>query len=130
MNTEVIKEIANQLGIAASAVTKEIIPAYASYVIAAQASRIIVLAFITIALLALARFFISKSKEYVDWEYEKLTPYRRSDMKDKYETFEMVGYICYTVSAITVVILMLQLAIIIPWIVSPYGAFVHLLMPH
>lgn len=29
MNTEVIKEIANQLGIAASAVTKDVIPAYA-----------------------------------------------------------------------------------------------------
>lgn len=56
MNTEVIKEIANQLGIAASAVTKDIIPAYASYVIAVRISNIIVLAFITIALLALARF--------------------------------------------------------------------------
>lgn len=130
MNTEVIKEIANQLGIAASAITKDVIPSYASYVIAVRISNIIVLAFITIALLALARFFISKSKEYVNWEHEKLTPYRRSDMKDKYETFEMVGYICYTVSAITVVILMLQLAIIIPWIASPYGAFINLLMPH
>lgn len=34
MNTEVIKEIANQLGIAVSAVTKDVIPAYASYVVA------------------------------------------------------------------------------------------------
>lgn len=130
MNTEVIKEIANQLGIAASAVTKDMIPAYASCVIAARISNIIVLAFITIALLVLARFFISKSKEYANWEHEKLTPYRRSDMKNKYETFEMVGYVCYTVSAITVVILVLQLTIIIPWIVSPYGAFINLLMPH
>lgn len=130
MNTEVIKEIANQLGIAVSAVTKDVIPAYASYVIAARISNIIVLAFITIALLALARFFISKSKEYANWEHEKLTPYRRSDMKDKYECFEIVGYTCYIVSAITVLILVLQLTIIIPWIVSPYGAFINLLMPH
>lgn len=42
MNTEIIKEIANQLGIAASAVTKDVIPAYASYVIAAKASRALV----------------------------------------------------------------------------------------
>lgn len=56
MNTEVIKEIANQLGIAVGAVTKEIIPAYASYMIATRASRIIVLAVLTIALLVLARF--------------------------------------------------------------------------
>lgn len=130
MNTEVIKEIANQLGIAASAITKDIIPAYASYVIAARISNIIVLAFITIALLILARFLISKSKEYANWEHEKLTPYQRSDMKDKYETFEMVGYICYAVSAITAFILMLQFTMIIPWIVSPYGAFIKLLMPH
>lgn len=44
MNAEVIKEIANQLGIAASAVTKDMIPAYASCVIAARISNIIVLA--------------------------------------------------------------------------------------
>lgn len=122
MNAENIQEIANQLGITVDAVTKE--------VIAARISNIIVLAFITITLLVLARFFISKSKEYANWEHEKLTPYRRSDMKDKYETFEIVGYVCYTVSAIIVFILVLQLTIIIPWIVSPYGAFINLLMPH
>ncbi len=129
MNTEVIKEIANQLGIAVSAVTKDVIPAYASYAIASHVSKAIIFAAITIALLVFARFFISKSKKYVNWEHEKLTPYRRSDMKDKYETFEMVGYICYTVSAFTAVILVVELATMIPWIVSPYGAFVHLLMP-
>lgn len=42
MNTEVIKEIANQLGIAVSAVTKDVIPAYASYVIAAHASKFVI----------------------------------------------------------------------------------------
>lgn len=43
MNTKVIKEIANQLGIAVSAVTKDVIPAYASYAIAAHVSRVIIL---------------------------------------------------------------------------------------
>lgn len=43
MNTEVIKEIANQLGIAVSAVTKDVIPAYASYVIAAHISKAVIL---------------------------------------------------------------------------------------
>lgn len=66
MNTEVIKEIANQLGIAVSAVTKDVIPAYASYAIAAHVSRVIIFAAITIALLVLARFFIAKSKEYAN----------------------------------------------------------------
>lgn len=62
MNTEVIKEIANQLGIAVSAVTKDVIPAYASYVIAAHISKAIIFAIITIALLVLARFLIAKKQ--------------------------------------------------------------------
>lgn len=130
MNTEVIKEIANQLGIAVSAVTKDVIPAYASYVIAEHVSEVVIFAIITISLLVLARFLITKSKEYANWEQEKLTKYQRNDMKDKYETFEGTGFICYTVGAITAVILLVQLATMIPWIASPYGAFIHLLMPH
>ena len=130
MNTEVIKEIANQLGIAVSAVTKDVIPAYASYVIAEHVSEVVIFAIITISLLVLARFLITKSKEYANWEQEKLTKYQRNDMKDKYETFEGTGFICYSVGAITAVILLVQLATMIPWIASPYGAFIHLLMPH
>ena len=129
MNTEVIKEIANQLGIAVSAVTKDVIPAYASYVIANKISEFIILAVIAIIFLALAKLFMSKSKEYVNWEQEKLTKYQRSDMKDKYKTFEMIGFICYTFSIIATIISVVILAPIIPWIVSPCGAFVHLLMP-
>lgn len=129
MNTEVIKEIANQLGIAVSAVTKDVIPAYASYAIAAHVSRVIIFATATIALLVLARFFIAKSKEYANWEQEKLTKYQRSDMKGKYETFEMIGFICYGISAFTAVISVVELVTMIPWIVSPYGAFIHLLIP-
>lgn len=126
MNTEVIKEIANQLGIAVSAVTKDVIPAYASYVIAAHVSKVLIFAVITISLLVLARFLIAKSKEYANWEQEK----QRNDMKDKYETFEATGFICYGIGAFTAVILVVELATMIPWIVSPYGAFIHLLMPH
>lgn len=62
MNTEVIKEIANQLGIAASAVTKDVIPAYASYVIAARVSRVLILTVLAIALWVLARFLIVKKQ--------------------------------------------------------------------
>jgi hypothetical protein len=130
MNTEVIKEIANQLGIAVSAVTKDVIPAYALYAIAAHVSRVIIFAVVTIALLVLAQFLIAKSKKYANWEQEKLTKYQRSDMKDKYETFEMIGFVCYGISAFTAVISVVELATMIPWVVSPYGAFVHLLMPH
>ena len=66
MNTEVIKEIANQLGIAASAVTKDVIPAYASYVIAAHISKAVIFAVLAIALLVIARFCTVKSKEYAN----------------------------------------------------------------
>ena len=130
MNTEVIKEIANQLGIAVSAVTKDVIPAYASYVIAAHISKAVIFAVFAIALLVIARFCMIKSKEYANWEQEKLTKYRRSDMKDKYETLEAISYVCYILGAIFAGIMVIELATMIPWIVSPYGAFINLLMPH
>ena len=130
MNTEVIKEIANQLGIAVSAVTKDVIPAYASYMIAAQASRVIIFAVLAIALLAVARFCMVKSKEYADWEQEKLTKYQKSDIRNKYEALEATSYVCYVLSAVFVGIMVIYLALMIPWIVSPHGAFINLLMPH
>lgn len=129
MNTEVIKEIANQLGIAVSAVTKEVIPAYASYVIAARVSRVIILAVLAISLFVLARFLIAKSNEYANWEQEKLTKYQRGDMRDKYEIFEAGGFICYVCSVIAAIFSVGTLTYIIPWIVSPCGAFINLLMP-
>ena len=59
MNTEVIKEIANQLGIAVSAVTKDIIPAYASYVIAVHVSKVVIFAIITIAKKNICIYYLS-----------------------------------------------------------------------
>ena len=127
MNAEVIKEIANQLGIAVSAVTKDIIPAYASYVIAARASQAAILAIIVISLLVLAHFAISKSKKYADWEKES-TSYKRSEAKEYHETFEMVGYIFYALCIIFAIFTVANIITLIPWIVSPYGAFVSLLV--
>lgn len=130
MNTEVIKEIANQLGIAVSAVTKDVIPAYASYVITAYASRVIILAILAIALLVVARFCTAKSKEYSDWEKLPLTKYQKSDIRTKYEDLEITSYVCYSLSAVFAGIAVIEFATIIPWIISPYGAFINLLMPH
>lgn len=130
MNTEVIKEIANQLGIAVSAVTKDVIPAYASYVITAYASRVIILAILAIALLVVARFCTAKSKEYSDWEKLPLTKYQKSDIRTKYEALEITSYVCYGLSAAFAGIAVIEFATIIPWIISPYGAFINLLMPH
>ena len=130
MNTEVIKEIANQLGIAVSAVTKDVIPAYASYMIAARISRVIIFVVLAIALLAVARFCMVKRKEYAGWEQEKLTKYQRSDMKDKYEALEAISYVCYSLGALFAGIMVIELALMIPWIVSPSGAFINLLMQH
>ena len=122
MNTEVIKEIANQLGIAVSAVTKDVIPAYASYVIAAHISKAVIFAVVAIALLVIARFCMIKSNEYANWEQEKLTKYQRSDMKDKYETLEAISYVCYGLGALFAAIMVIELATMIPWIVSPKHA--------
>ena len=130
MNTEVIKEIANQLGIAASAVTKDVIPAYASYVIAVYASRVIILAILAIALLVVARFCMAKSKEYSDWEKLPLTKYQKSCVRNKYEALEATSYVCYGLSAAFVGIAVITFSTVIPWIFSPYGAFINLLMPH
>lgn len=130
MNTEAIKEIANQLGIAVSAVTKDVIPAYASYIIAAHISKAVIFAVLAIALLVIARFCMIKSKEYVNWEQEKLTKYQRNDMKDKYEILEAISYVCYGLGALFAGIMVIELVTMIPWIVSPYGAFIHLMMPH
>lgn len=130
MNTEVIKEIANQLGIAASAVTKDVIPVYASYVIAAHASKVIIFAIFAIALLVIARFCTTKSKKYSDWEKWPLTKYQKSDIRNKYEALEAISYVCYGLSAVFAGIAVIAFATIIPWIISPYGAFVNLLMPH
>lgn len=130
MNTEVIKEIANQLGIAVSAVTKDVIPAYASYMIAVHASRVIIFAVLAIALLVIARFCMAKSKEYANWEQEKLTKYQKNDIRDKYETLEAISYVCYGLSAVLAGIAIINFSTLIPWIVSPYGAFINLLMPH
>lgn len=71
-----------------------------------------------------------KSKEYANWEQEKLTKYQRNDMKDKYETLEAIRYVCYGLGALFAAIMVIELATMIPWIVSPYGAFINLLMPH
>lgn len=51
------------------------------------------------------------------------------DQKDAIKNLKS-QFDCYAVSAITAFILMLQFTMMIPWIVSPYGAFIKLLMPH
>lgn len=130
MDAEAIQEIANQLGIAASAVTKDVIPAYSSYVITVYANRVIILAILAIALLAVARFCMAKSKEYSDWEKLPLTEYQKSCVRDRYEALEATSYICYGLSAVFVGIAVIAFATVIPWVFSPYGAFINLLMPH
>lgn len=130
MDAEAIQEIANQLGIAVDAVTKEVIPAYASYVIATQASKVIIFAVLAIALSVVARFCMAKSKEYSGWEKLSLTKYQESDIMTKYEVLEITRYVCDGLSAVSAGIAAAEFVIIIPWIISPYGAFVHLLMPH
>lgn len=130
MDAEAIQEIANQLGITVSAVTKDVIPAYASYVIATQASKVIIFAVFAIALSVVARFCMAKSKEYSGWEKLSLTKYQESDIMNKYKVLEITRYVCDGLSAVFAGIAVAEFAIIIPWIISPYDAFVHLLMPH
>lgn len=130
MNAETIQDIANQLGITVDEVTKDIIPAYASYMITVYASKVIILAILAIALLVVARFCMAKSKEYSDWEKLPLTKYQKSCVRNKYEALEATSYVCYGLSAAFVGIAVIAFATVIPWIFSPYGAFINLLMPH
>lgn len=104
MDAEAIQEIANQLGIAVSAVTKDVIPAYASYVIATQASKVIIFAVLAIALSVVARFCMAKSKEYSGWEKLSLTKYQESDIMNKYEVLETIRYVCDGLSAVSAVL--------------------------
>lgn len=116
-----------QLGIAATAVTKDVIPAYAQYMIATKASKAALFAIIAISLLVLARFAISKSKKYANWEKES-TSYKRSEAKDYHEAFKMGGYTSYILCIIFVFFAVVEIITFIPWIISPYGAFVSLLV--
>ena len=116
MNTEVIKEIANQLGIAASAVTQDVIPAYASYVIANGISRFIFLAAIAIGFVLAARICFVNYKKFADSDEEKS------------EIFQIVGYVLVGAAAFLAMIALADFMHIVPWVVSPYGAFVSLLV--
>lgn len=70
---------------------------------------------------------MSKSKEYADWEKES-TKYKRYEAKDYHETFEMVGYIFYSLCIIFAFFAIADFVMLIPWIVSPLGATISLLV--
>lgn len=116
MNTEVIKEIANQLGIAASAVTQDVIPAYASYVIANGISRFIFLGAIAIGFVMVARVCFMNYKKFADSDEEKS------------EIFQITGYVLVGFAAFLAMIALADIVHVVPWVVSPYGAFVSLLV--
>lgn len=107
--------------------TKDVIPAYAQYMIATKASKAALFAIIAISLLVLARFAISKSKKYANWEKES-TSYKRSEAKDYHEAFKRDGYASYILCIIFVFFVVVEIITFIPWIISPYGAFVSLLV--
>lgn len=110
MNTEVIKEIAKQLGIAANQVSADIIPAYAQYVIAKSATVLIIGIVCLIAALAVHRTY--KNDNY----------YILAD--------DVMAVLFWILLVISVFCLAIGIQRIVVWSISPAGAFVSMLLNH
>lgn len=110
MNTEVIKEIAKQLGIAANQVSADIIPAYAQYVIAKSATVLIIGIVCLIAALAVHRIY--KNDNY----------YILTD--------DVMAVLFWILLVISVFCLAIGIQRIVVWSISPAGAFVSMLLNH
>lgn len=112
MNTEVIKEIAKQLGIAANQVSADIIPAYAQYVIAKSATVLIIGIVCLIAALAIHRI------------------YKNDNDNDYILAYDVMAVLFWILLVISVFCLAIGIQRIVVWSISPAGAFVSMLLNH
>lgn len=111
MNTEVIKEIAKQLGIAANQVSADIIPAYAQYVIAKSATVLIIGIVCLIAALAVHRMY-------------------KNDNYHIFDDDDVMAVLFLILLVISVFCLAIGIQRIVVWSISPAGAFVSMLLNH
>lgn len=113
MDSNTIKEIANQLGIATDAVTKEVIPAYAQFEIGWNICAIIVLAILFIIALILTIFFV-----------------KRAIADDYSEYYPIWGLIAGISTIALLILLIVAIVSIVLWIHCPYGSFVNMILAH
>lgn len=121
MNTEVIKEIANQLGITVDAVTKEVIPAFAQFEIVNHIFGVILFGCLFALTLTLTIFFMKKG----------IIEKRNGDLNQKYDSslYFLIGTIAGFCATVFFALLITAIASVVLWMYSPYGAFINLLMP-
>lgn len=113
MDSNTIKEIANQLGIATDAVTKEVIPAYAQFEIGWNICAIILLAILFIIALILTIFFVKKA------------------IADSYlEYYPLLGLIAGISTIALLIWLIIAIVSLILWIRCPYGSFMNIILAH
>lgn len=120
MNTEVIKEIASQLGIATTAVTKEVIPAYAQYQIYNNILGAILFGIPFICALALTVFFLKKG----------VTVKKSKSFEEGYDPslYFTIGSIAGGCTLLFFMLCVSNVASAFLWANSSYGAFVNMLL--
>lgn len=117
MNTEVIKEIANQLGIAADAVTKDVIPAYAQY----QIWHNVCCAILSGILFIIFLFFIIFSTK-------KGIAARKNHEYDDANDYFADASVAKIFAILIFIFLFISIKSAFIWTYSPYGAFINILI--
>lgn len=120
MNTEVIKEIANQLGITVDAVTKDVIPTFAQFEIVNNIFGAILFGCLFVLTLTLTIFFIKKG----------IIEKRNGDLNQDYDSslYFIIGAIAGLCATVFFVLLFCSIVSITLWIYSPYGSFINYIL--
>lgn len=120
MNVEAIQEIANQLGITADAVTKEVIPTFAQFKIVNHIFGAILFGCLFAVTLALTVFFIKKG----------IIEKRNGDLNQDYDSslYFIIGTLAGFCATVFFVLLVTAIASITLWIYSPYGSFINYIL--
>ena len=118
MDSNTIKEIANQLGIATDAVTKEVIPAYAQFKIGFNVYGIILVGILFIAALVLTVFFIKRG----------IAAKAKNGYDD--DSNFILGGIAGTGTVILFIWWITTIASLVLWTYYPYGSFINMILAH
>lgn len=113
MDSNTIKEIANQLGIATDAVTKDVIPAYVQYQICGSVCWAILSGILFIITLILTIFFVKKA------------------IADSYsEYYPILGLIAGICTVAFLIGLIAAILSVVLWTYYPYGSFINMILAH
>ena len=117
MDSNTIKEIANQLGIATDAVTKEVIPAYAQYRIGFDIYGIVLFGILFAVTLALTIFFVKKAIAEIE----------KTGYSDNYP---LLCGIVGTGALVFLILMITAIVSVILWVHCPYGSFIDMILAH